>query len=125
MNKHDKILICILILLTFNIYLFVNRKIKGTSEKLAKFSVNGKEVKEILLSENLNMDFIIESFFGKNVVEIRNGKVRIKDASCKDKLDVKKGYIENINESLVCIPNRFIVEILPVNDTRKIDVINR
>ena len=44
-------------------------------------------------------------------MEILKGKVRVIEADCPDELDVKQGFIENVGQVIVCLPNRVVVEI--------------
>lgn len=53
----------------------------------------------------------IETGFGTNVLEIMPDGVRMLDASCNDKNDVKMGKITRVNQMLICIPNRLTVQL--------------
>ncbi|MCD7761061.1 MAG: NusG domain II-containing protein [Clostridiales bacterium] len=46
-----------------------------------------------------------------NRVVIENGAVYIEEASCPDRLCVKQGKIRYAGDSLICLPNRVVVEI--------------
>ena len=46
-----------------------------------------------------------------NTVEIKNGKVDVIAASCKNQICVKHKKIEKKGESIVCLPNKVIIEI--------------
>ena len=46
-----------------------------------------------------------------NVVEIRDGKVSVTEASCKNQVCVRHGSISKAGESIVCLPNRLVVSI--------------
>lgn len=46
-----------------------------------------------------------------NTVEIKNGSVKITEADCKNQLCVKQGSVKNAGESIICLPNRVIVEV--------------
>lgn len=46
-----------------------------------------------------------------NKLIIKNGSVWIETASCPDELCVKQGKIRNAGQSIVCLPNRVVVEI--------------
>lgn len=44
-------------------------------------------------------------------IEINNGKARIIESNCKEKLCIKKGWISNIGEYSACLPNRVFIVI--------------
>ena len=46
-----------------------------------------------------------------NTVAVKDGKVYMQSASCPDKLCVKHAKIQNSAESIVCLPNRVIIEV--------------
>ena len=48
---------------------------------------------------------------GYNILEIRDGKADITEASCPDKICVEQRPVKHQGESLVCLPNRVVVEI--------------
>ena len=48
---------------------------------------------------------------GYNIVEIKDGKVSVSEASCKNQICVKHGAISSEGESIICLPNRLIVTV--------------
>lgn len=48
---------------------------------------------------------------GDTLYEINDGKIRIKDAPCNDKICVNTGFIGNCGESIICIPQKLIITI--------------
>lgn len=46
---------------------------------------------------------------GKVLVEIHSGKARVIESNCKDKLCIKKGWISNIGEYSICLPNEVFI----------------
>ena len=48
---------------------------------------------------------------GSNRLVIRNGEADIVEATCPDKICVHERKIRNRGETLVCLPNRVVVEI--------------
>ena len=46
-----------------------------------------------------------------NTIEINNGKVKMVHASCKNQVCVNHKEIAEKGESIICLPNRVIVEI--------------
>lgn len=46
-----------------------------------------------------------------NVLVIKDGEAEITEASCPDKLCVKQGKAEYDGQSIICLPNKVVVEI--------------
>ena len=68
-----------------------------------------KKENEVVARLPLNKDtvYILEG----NKVVIKDGKVYMESASCPDKLCVKHAAINSSSESIVCLPNRVIIEV--------------
>lgn len=56
--------------------------------------------------------FVWQSTHGKGKVEIKEGKVRMLEASCRDQLCVKQGWISRKGLAIICMPGRVVVEIV-------------
>lgn len=74
--------------------------------------VDGKQV----ASYPLNKDGTYVLNGGSNTIVIKNGVVRMLEATCPDKNSgdgcVKQGKISKRGETIVCLPNKLIVEIV-------------
>lgn len=46
----------------------------------------------------------------KNTVEIKGGKIRVKDADCPDKVCVKTGWLSSSAIPIVCLPHHLVIE---------------
>ncbi|MCR5639109.1 MAG: NusG domain II-containing protein [Lachnospiraceae bacterium] len=101
-------IILILVLITASVLLFV-LKDNGKDGKLLKVSVNGSEICTLSLDEDT--EYEIQGFISKNILIIENGKARMKEAGCPDKLCVKQGEISKAGESIICLPNRIILSV--------------
>lgn len=62
------------------------------------------------LSREKNRSFDIEYKGSKNTVEIKDGKIRVKDADCPDKTCVKTGWLSSSAMPIVCLPNHLVIE---------------
>lgn len=104
---------------------FIKKQAFSNDGKYISVQVNGKEVKKIIYDKVIIGKTIpIETEYGYNLLEIGDEKVRVIEASCPDKIDVKQGYIHNIGETIVCLPNRLVVEIKGMDKNNQIDMIN-
>lgn len=126
LTKGDKILIIILVLLSVFIFILTSINLTGFNIKTALIKVNGKTYKEINLTENMRgKEIEIETEYGYNLLEIGDGDIKVVDASCPDKLDVKQGSISKPGEIIVCLPNRLTIEIIGKNEEDEIDYLLR
>ena len=56
---------------------------------------------------------VIENEEGfKNIVEIENGYVYMKEADCRDLICVNQGNISKKSETIVCLPHKVVVEVI-------------
>lgn len=94
--------LCLLLAGTAFLCVFLFRK-EGT---VVRITVDKEEVGvyDLSLDREINLD-------GHNTVVIEGGKVRMESADCPDRLCVKKGEISYAGQSIVCLPNKTVVEI--------------
>lgn len=113
MTKGDKYLIIIIIIISFVSFIYINNsEFKKSENKYISIQVNGEEVKKITFGVNMvGKKIPINTEFGYNLIEIGDGKVRVIEADCPDKLDVKQGWISKPGETIVCLPNKLVIEI--------------
>lgn len=113
MKKFDKIIIVTLLLISLiSIIVLKMPKENSQGEKYVVIYVNRELYKKIsLMDNNLDKTFKIETEFGYNIVQIKNGGVNIIDADCPDKYCVTDGFIDQPGQMLVCLPHRLVIEI--------------
>lgn len=73
--------------------------------------VDGKEIDHFSLAEAEGRTMRYKTSYGCNVVKIEQGKISVFEADCPDKLCVHQGHISRPGQILVCLPNRFLVEL--------------
>lgn len=112
MTKWDKYLIVLITIISLFSMFYIKNIATNTGENYISIEVNGEEYKKITFSNDNKLRYLdINTKYGYNKLEIYKKKVRVVEASCPDQLDVKQGFIENIGEIIVCLPNRMVVEI--------------
>ncbi len=125
MTKGDKLLIVFVIVLALISTLFIKRQAFSSADKYVSIQVNGEEIKKIIFDYKIIGTTIpIQTEFGYNLVEIGDERVRVIEADCPDKIDVKQGYISKIGETIVCLPNRMVIEIKGLDKDTEIDIMN-
>ena len=70
--------------------------------------VDGELHKEL----NINEDgmFVIKTNDGHSIVNVKNREVFVVEATCPDKICVKHGKLLNKYDSIVCLPNKIVIE---------------
>lgn len=122
----DKILILSIIVFSIFLTIYFGQELSGYNSKLLIIKIDGEDYKRIKLDENIKKKEIpVQSEYGYNLIEINEGKVRVKEASCKDKLDVLQGQISEIGDIIVCLPNRLTIEIDGITKDNEIDRLSR
>lgn len=117
MKKLDLVLIIFLILFSF-IFILKDRFFASNSnDKYIAISVDGKDYKNLEFKEE-TYTYPLKTKYGFNKIEIAKDYVRVLEADCPNKLDVLQGKIHLIHQSIVCIPNRMIIEIKSKTDQK-------
>lgn len=125
MTKGDKILIGVVVILTLLSIGFIKKQAFSSENKFISIQIDGIEVKRIIYDKKIIGKTIpIESEYGFNLIEIGDERVRVIEADCPDKIDIKQGYISRIGETIICLPNRMIIEIKGTEKGENIDIMN-
>lgn len=78
-------------------------------------TVDGEEYGTYPLDEELT-ETITLSDGTYNVLEIKDGYASISEASCRDQICVNHFHIHYSGETIVCLPNKLVVEIVGGED---------
>ena len=126
MTKGDKILIAVVIIINVISLWLVKNVAFNHEDKYISVQVNGEEIKRITFDKNMvGKQIPIKTEYGYNLIEIGDEKVRVIEADCPDKLDVKQGYISRVGEVIVCLPNKLVIEIKGVKAETDLDGLSR
>lgn len=77
---------------------------------------------EIAETYTLSEDKVVKLNGGTNTMKIERGKVDMTDADCPDKLCVHQKAISKNNESIICLPNKIVIQVVS-QDESKIDAV--
>jgi hypothetical protein len=84
----------------------------GTGSRLEiRVTASGKQVLTHPLDEG-PVELTVKGSNGESYLEIAGGRVRMVDSACPDKLCVKRGWISSPGQSIVCLPNRVVIEVV-------------
>ncbi|MBN2168389.1 MAG: NusG domain II-containing protein [Actinobacteria bacterium] len=119
----DSIMIAsVVIAVAFSIPLVTRES--GTRADFAIVEVGGKESVRIVLGENgQDRIFEIKGFAGTSKIEVKNGRVRMLESACPDKLCIGMGWAEETGDSIVCVPNRVVIRLTGPDKSRKVDTV--
>ncbi len=113
MKKEERIIklgdvIVIALLLTASLIIFLS-SLPSRSKEITEaiISVDGQEYARYPL--DTDREIKIEQNGHVNIIEIKDGAVRVKSADCPDRTCVNQGFIEKGGEVIVCLPARLTV----------------
>ncbi len=105
-KKRDLILI-VVILCIVALTVLIHAYIGGVGANKVIIKVNGAIQGVYSLSE----DQEIKINEGTNLLKISNGKADMVEADCPDQLCVHQKPVSMSRESIICLPNRIVVEV--------------
>ena len=122
-KKGDKIVVISVLLLACILYFLFSFAVLGGKPQMAEVYVDGELYASYRLNDIKNIKIVkVETEYGRNTLELSNFGVRVIDASCKDKIDVGVGEITKANQMIICIPNRFSVQL--TGDSSDVDKVS-
>lgn len=107
--KYDYVLAGIILL--FSISSVIPLKSPGFSnEKKALIYKNNNLIKEINLAQKktINID--------KMELEVKEGSIRVLKSDCPRKFCKHTGWIKNPAQTIICVPNKILIEIVGISD---------
>ena len=69
----------------------------------------GKVLYTLDLSQEADRTFEIKTDSGSNILEIKDGKIRVKEADCPDKTCVRMGWLNSSAMPIVCLPHDLVI----------------
>ena len=84
----------------------------GAAENLrAVIYLDGEKYAEYTLGKYEKPIYVTVEGTGRNVAEISKDGVCVTETDCGDRLEIKEGKISKAGQSLICLPNKFIIKI--------------
>lgn len=118
-KKNDIILVIVIMVLCLGCVLLLQLTKKEGSKVVV--TVDGEVYATYDLDENKS--FTVKGENGEiNTFQIKDEKVDMIDASCPDKLCVKQNPIHYNHETIVCLPNKVVIEVIG-SDESDVDMI--
>ena len=104
------------------ILLFVIKPLVSEDGNRFRILLDGEVYGEYSLGEDTTVD-VIKDGEVINTVTVSDGEVYMSDASCPDKLCVMEGHISHKNESIICLPNKVVIEVTQSEEESEYDTI--
>ncbi len=110
MKKADKYLIIGILVVAALSFLGIKIFMNGSADKI-RITRDGELYKEVSLDENQTIVIEIPGEEGKNILEIKDGYAKMIDSDCPDHLCEQQHRISKKGETIICLPNKVIVEV--------------
>ncbi|PID82461.1 MAG: hypothetical protein CSB16_01160 [Clostridiales bacterium] len=120
MRKNDLVVIFIILviaLFTYGVFYFLS----GSDAEYVVVKVDGEEIFNHPLNEDIEKKILTE--YGENILVVKDKKVYIRSADCPNKICVNHRAVSKPFESIVCIPNKLVVEIRSDDGRQGVDII--
>lgn len=108
MNKND-IWLMIIILMISSISIVSFSILKKEENKVAKIYYDKNLIKTVDL--NIDQTFTVNGYNGEIYIEVKNEKIRVNEEQSPLHLCSKQGYISSSLETIVCLPNKIVIQI--------------
>lgn len=82
-----------------------------------------QNVYELPLSQNTTKT--VTTDLGTNLIEIKDGRVRVEEADCPNQDCVHQGWVDAAGEQIVCLPHKLTVYIVDESAETTYDVVGR
>lgn len=101
----------------FAVFAWQQTQVSG-EQRIAVITLENEVIHEINLSEHEGTEVfdIVTHDHEINTIEITEGKIRIKSATCSDQVCVRTGFIQRAGQTIVCLPHQLVIEIQDIGD---------
>ncbi len=84
-------------------------KLKARTGLYVTVSVDGRVVETLSLEKDDT--YRVETDYGINTIIIKDNLTYVSDADCPDKICVKHKPIDNVGDTIICLPHKLVVEV--------------
>jgi len=110
MKKRRNDLLLLAAVVALATLLWLTLRVTRSTGAYVLVSVNGAQIGMYPLDEDLAPRIGDDTKY--NILVIKDGWAQISEASCPDKLCVHQGKVRYDGQSLICLPNKVVVEIV-------------
>lgn len=84
--------------------------LNAPQKRMVQIKSGGKVVCTLDLQTEPNRRFTVTAAGGSNVIEIKDGSIRVLSADCPDQTCVKMGWLSSAAMPVVCLPHGLVME---------------
>lgn len=110
-KKKRDLLLVVGILIIAGVFYIGNWFLNRQPAALVEISIDGEVIESLDLTKDTEIT-VENGKGGTNHLIIQDGRTRISDASCPDKICIHQGEISRNGEMIVCLPNLMIAKIV-------------
>ncbi|MCC6345608.1 MAG: NusG domain II-containing protein [Nitrospirales bacterium] len=114
----DRMLLLFLLFLSLYSFFFIRQALPQGAE--LEIEVSGELRYALPLSTNKTVE--VEGPLGRTVIEVKEGRARIKDSPCRNRICMHQGWIRS--GAVVCLPNRVMIRVTGTAGRREMDAIS-
>lgn len=108
-SKYDFILAGIILIFSVSSLLSFKNFGSNNGEKAFIYE-NGKLIKEVNLSEEKIINY------ADMEIEVKEGRIRVLKSDCPQKICVQTGWISKPSQTIICVPNKVLIEIVGISN---------
>lgn len=106
MSKQDVYLVMVISVLVLGVVSILTIAKVSNGASVASVTVDGQSMFRVPLAQDQVVD--IKGRTGISQIEVKDGKVRMKQAVCPDEICLKRGWIKG-SGAIICMPERIAV----------------
>lgn len=105
----DVVLVALILLFSIGVIVHTKLGLQGQSSKVAEASVyhEGNLLKDVKLDKDQEFHLLN----GKMLIQIKEGRIRVRESDCPRQICVNTGWIQYPGESVVCVPYKVLIEV--------------
>ncbi|KPG68472.1 NusG domain II-containing protein [Enterococcus sp. RIT-PI-f] len=113
LRPYDYLIIFLLIVGSFlPLVLFQAQAQSQTGDRYGVIRINGQEVDRFNLDTLSTLEKTYYPAQGQyNIIEIDDGRIRVKEDNSPDQIAVKTGWISKNGQTSICLPHKLVIEI--------------
>lgn len=112
MKKGDIVIIAVVTLVGLIGWGLTQLDMNQSKSLQVQIKSEGQVIAAIDVDETISASYPVKNKYGDNLVWIEKGEVFVKEANCKNQLCVKAGQIHKSGQTIVCLPNRVVIQII-------------
>jgi hypothetical protein len=97
-------LLAVIVVVAFSVYAY------GESEQGSVARIETQEA-EFVYALQENQEFDLAGPLGDTHVEIEDGRIRVTESPCREKICIAAGWASSAGEWIACLPNRVFIRV--------------